>query len=60
MYMSGVNTLKTSEFELCTLKNSEDLGKMLHNAAFYKGLHLLLIHSRSQEEINFLFRAYNL
>ena len=37
--MSGINTLKTSDFGMCTLTNSEDLNEMLHNASFYKGLH---------------------
>ena len=42
IYMSGVNTLKTSDFEMCTLTNSEDPGEMLHNASFYMSLHFLL------------------
>ena len=40
---------------MSTLADSEETDKMLHNAAFYQGLHCLLRQNRSSEkEIQYL------
>ena len=45
---------------MSTLENSEDPHKMLHNAAFYKGIHCLLRQSMLRERNTILFGNHNL